>query len=349
MQPHPTTNADREINIVSASDDGYAMPLAVTIRSILDHLAADRRLNLFVLDGGLSDTTKQRLLKSWRDPRLKVDWIPADMSLVGDLFISYQVNVVTYLRILMARLLPAHVHRAIYIDADTLVRRDLGQLWDEEQGPHAVLAVQDIAAPFIDAEASLPRFEECRQHLCAFTPIMNYRDLGLSPNAPYFNGGLLVVNIDQWRRERYAEQMLDVLRTHRQHILWWDQYALNVVLSGRWRAVDPRWNQNAHIYAFPSWRNSPLDRETYFELRRAPWIVHFCSPSKPWQYFCPHPFTRAFYRCLAHTDWRTWQPERPNRFWHKWWNFHYRPIQKKWKTNVRIAKQYIRGQKRRAA
>jgi lipopolysaccharide biosynthesis glycosyltransferase len=349
MRSNSLIDATREITVVSATDDGYAMPLAVTIRSALNHLATDRRLRLYVLDGGLSTANKARLLKSWDDPRITVEWVAADMSLVGDLYISEQVNVVTYLRILMARLLPVEVTRAVYIDADMLVRRDLGQLWDEDQGSNAVLAVQDLAAPFIDASGSLPRFEECAKHLCAITPIVNFRDLGLSPDAGYFNGGLLVANIDQWRRERYAEQMLDILRTHRQHILWWDQYALNVVLSGRWRAVDPRWNQNAHIYAFPSWRNSPLDRETYFQLRRAPWIVHFCSPSKPWQYFCPHPFTRAFYRCLAQTDWHTWQPERPDRFWHKWWDFHYRPVQKKWKTNVRAAKQYIRGPKPRAA
>jgi lipopolysaccharide biosynthesis glycosyltransferase len=348
MPSNSTTVTNRDITVVSATDDTYAMPLAVTIRSALDHLAADRRLHLYVLDGGLSDTNKARLLRSWDDPRLTVTWLPADMSLVDDLFTSYQINVVTYLRLLMARLLPAHVERAIYIDADMLVRRDLGQLWDEPQGPHAVLAVQDIAAPYLDSAVALPQYETCRQYLCERSPIKNFRELGLPPEAPYFNGGLLVANIDQWRRENYAQQLLDVLRIHREHIIWWDQYALNIVLAGRWRAIDPRWNQNAHIYAFPGWRKSPLDRETFAGLRRAPWIVHFCSPSKPWQYFCPHPFTRAFYHCLDATHWRGWRPERPANFWHKWWDFHYRPIQKRWKTNVRAVKQYIRGQKRAA-
>jgi lipopolysaccharide biosynthesis glycosyltransferase len=348
MHLYSNTNTDREVTAVSATDDGYAMPLAVTIRSALDHLASDRRLRLYVLGGGLSDTNKSRLLKSWNDPRLTVEWIPADLNLVGDLFISYQVNVVTYLRLLMPRLLPKHVTRAIYIDADMLVRHDLGKLWDEEQGPHAVLAVQDVAAPYIDAAASLPHFEECSKYLCAFTPIMNYRQLGLDPAAPYFNGGLLVANIEQWRREKYAEQMLDCLRTHRDHILWWDQYALNIVLAGNWRAIDSRWNQNAHIYAFPNWRNSPLQRKEFKSLRRSPWIVHFCSPAKPWHYFCHHPFARDFFRCLDQTDWKGWRPERPDNFWHKWWDFHYRPVRNKWKTNVRSAKQFIRG-KRRAA
>src|SRR4029079_19594827 len=46
-----SNNSQREITRVSAFDDGYAMPLAVTIRSVLDHLAGDRCLRLYILDG----------------------------------------------------------------------------------------------------------------------------------------------------------------------------------------------------------------------------------------------------------------------------------------------------------
>ena len=43
-----------EIVLVTAADDGYAVPLAVTIRSALDRLALGRRMRLFILDGGLA-------------------------------------------------------------------------------------------------------------------------------------------------------------------------------------------------------------------------------------------------------------------------------------------------------
>jgi lipopolysaccharide biosynthesis glycosyltransferase len=339
----------RDIVAVSASDDAYAMPLAVTVRSALNHLGADRRMRLFILDGGLTDQSKARLLHSWVDPRLAVEWIRPNMDLVRDLYVSYQVTTVTYLRLLMAELLPESVTRAVYLDADMLIRRDLGHLWDEPQGEHAVLAVPDIAAPYIDAAATMPNFDECRQHLCAYTPIMNYRELGLQPDAQYFNGGLLVTDIAQWRRENFAKRMLDCLRDNREHILWWDQYALNVVLSGKWRALDSRWNQGTHAYAFPSWRNSPVDRETLAQLRKAPWIVHFCSPSKPWHYFCRHPFRREFFRCLEQTEWQGWRPERPEQLVSKWWDFHVRPRQDQWKSKIRALKQTIRGQRRKAA
>jgi lipopolysaccharide biosynthesis glycosyltransferase len=338
----------REIVVVSAADDGYAMPLAVTIRSALNYLAPDRRLRLYVLDGGLSDDSKARLLNSWNDSRLTVEWLRPDLELVRDLKISEHVNIVTYLRLLMPWVLPAEVGRAVYLDADMLVRRDLGELWDEPQGDHAVLAVQDVAAPWIDAAVSMPNLERCKSYLCAVTPVANYRELGIAAAAKYFNGGMLVVDLARWRRESYAQQMLDCLREHREHVLWWDQYALNAVLAGQWRALDLRWNQGAHIYAYPTWRQNPFDRDTFAQLRLAPWIVHFCSPSKPWHYFCRHPFTRDWRRTLRETDWRAWRPDKPQQFLAELWNYHYRPLRNEWKRHVRALKQSIRG-KRRAA
>jgi lipopolysaccharide biosynthesis glycosyltransferase len=143
--------------------------------------------------------------------------------------------------------------------------------------------------------------------------------------------------------------MLACLRDHRQHVLWWDQYALNVVLAGRWRELEPRWNQGAHLYEYPNWRESPLDREAYHCLKRDPWIVHFCSPSKPWHYFCRHPFASDFRRCLRQTAWRDWSPRRPDHFVQQWWQYHYQPLRRQWKTHVRAAKRAIGYKSRRAA
>src|ERR1700675_4907760 len=99
MQSQRLPVSARDVVVVSATENGYAMPLAVTIRSALDHLDPNRRLRLYVLDGGLSDESKIRLLKSWNDPRLTVQWVQPNMEQVRDLFVSDQVPVVTYLRL----------------------------------------------------------------------------------------------------------------------------------------------------------------------------------------------------------------------------------------------------------
>ena len=338
-----------DVVVVSASDNGYAMPLAVTIRSALANFSPDRRMQLFVLDGGIDEANKRRLLESWKDPRLTVQFVKPDMSLVQGLMVSEHVNVVTYLRLLMPHVLPAHVRRAIYLDADLTVLKDLGEMWDTDQGGSPCLATQDIAAPCINAAVSLFTFERCKNHLAAHTPIANYRELGIGEEGKYFNGGVLVVDLEMWRREKLAEKMLGVLRDHREHVLWWDQYALNVVLAGRWKEIDARWNQNAHIHVYPSWQQSPLSRENFVQLRDDPWIVHFCSPAKPWHYFCEHPSTRDFRKYLKQTAWRDWKPAVPEDYLRKWWKFHVTPIRRQLKSYEKQVREVFKPLRRRKA
>jgi lipopolysaccharide biosynthesis glycosyltransferase len=325
------------------------MPLGVTIRSAIERLDPCRRMNLFVLDGGLTEDSRARLSKACDDLRVSIEWLHPDVEAIRDLPVSDHISVAAYLRLLMPALLPQDVTRLIYLDADMLVRRDLAELWAESQGTHAVLAVQDMAAPYLDAATSLPGFGRCHRHLAAMTPIPNFRELGLPRDAEYFNSGLLVVDLAQWRRERYAEQVLDCLREHREHVLWWDQYALNVVLAGKWRALDRRWNQGANIYHYPNWQESPWDRQTFTELRESPWIVHFCSPSKPWHYFCRHPFAGEFRRCVSRTGWKDWRPERPDDFLRLWWRCHYGPLRRQLKLRRRAMMEGIGLHRRWAA
>jgi lipopolysaccharide biosynthesis glycosyltransferase len=341
--------SENEIVLATAADEAYAVPLSITIRSALDCLDPNRRIKLFVLDGGLSEKTKARLLWSWIDPRLSVEWIRPDIEQVRDLPVSDHISVVAYVRLLMPALLPSSVSRIIYLDSDMLIRRDLAELWDETPRTHPLFAVQEYAAPYFDSSAVLDRYELCQKHLAANHPIANFRELGLPGQGKYFNSGLLVINLAEWRRKRYAEEVLACLRKHRQHVLWWDQYALNVVFAGKWGELDRRWNQGAHLYVYPNWRESPFDQQTFDTLRADPWIVHFCSPSKPWHYFCHHPLASEWRRSLRQTDWRNWKPEKPEQYLTKLWGYYYQPLRSEWKRRVRGVKQTIRQKYRRAA
>lgn len=49
------------IVLVCAADNNYAMPLAVTVRSAVANLKSDRKLHLFVLDGGISEANKEKI------------------------------------------------------------------------------------------------------------------------------------------------------------------------------------------------------------------------------------------------------------------------------------------------
>jgi lipopolysaccharide biosynthesis glycosyltransferase len=294
--------------VVLAADENFAMPLSVTVRSALEHLSTDRILRVYLLDAGLSDATKQRLERSWLKGRYRVSWTRVDASALGVVPVSGHVNLVSYYRILMPRLLPAEVTRAIYLDSDLVVCADLGKLWDCELGENLCLAAQDCAAPYLDNSLALANFEHCQKHLGSARPIANYRTLGLDPMASYFNAGVLLVDVAAWRSNDLATKMIDCLAQHNQFVRWWDQYALNVVLAGRWGRLDGRWNQGANIYVYPSAEDSPFDSETFARLRDNPYIIHFTTRYKPWLMSCLHPRRKQFFNVLDRTDWAGWRP-----------------------------------------
>lgn len=331
-----------DIVLVSGADENYAMPLAVTIRSVMEHLPASEKVKLFILDGGISSATRERLRRSWDDPRIQLQWLAPDVSRIADLPVSDHISSTAYLRLMLPELLGPEIDRAIYLDADMLVRRDLRALWDEPLNDHLVLAVQDFAAPFIDASRSMSNFIEAKPYLSAVHPVANHAELGLDRDAMYFNSGLLVMNLKQWRSENITDKVLACLDENRPHVLWWDQYALNVVCAGRWRCLDRRWNQGAHIFEYRSWRESPFEKQLYDQLQSDPWIVHYCSPLKPWHYFSNHPFENDFWRVLSQTAWQGYRPDRPEEFLRRWWKHHYKPIRQRFKGTTRRFKDAFR-------
>jgi lipopolysaccharide biosynthesis glycosyltransferase len=168
--------------------------------------------------------------------------------------------------------------------------------------------VQDCAAPYLDASLGLSNFDKCGPHLGSPTPISNYRELGLDPMAAYFNSGVLVVDLEAWRNADLPRKMLNCLDRHRDHVRWWDQYALNVVLSGQWKPLDPRWNQGSHVYVFRNWTQSPYNRDTFLQVLDDPYIIHFTTRYKPWKVSCLHPLRHQFYRYVDRTEWAGWRP-----------------------------------------
>ncbi len=309
-QSNQTVKDARDPCVVLAADEGFAMPLAATVRSALDNLAPGRKLNLYVLDGGISDSTKRRLERSWPEHNRRLTWIDVDPAALAQAPTSGHVNLITYYRILMPRLLPKGLRRVIYLDADMIILSDLTRLWESKLDGQLCLAALDSSAPFIDAKQALADYDRRGRHLGSPQPIANFRQLGLDPMSPYLNAGVLLVDLEAWRRTNLSDQLLDCLAENKVHVQWWDQYALNVVLAGRWGRLDTRWNQGAGIYQYPTSSQSPFDPRTFEQLRNDPFIIHFTTSSKPWHASCLHPLRKQFFEYVDRTEWAGWRPVR---------------------------------------
>src|SRR5262249_35007370 len=123
------------VTLVCAADDRYAMPLAAALRSAQDALAAGRALRAWVLDGGLRERSRAPLRRSLDPGRVELRFVTPDARIFERARVMPgRITTATYFRLLVPLLLPVETRRAIYLDADLVVRADLGGLLEADLG-----------------------------------------------------------------------------------------------------------------------------------------------------------------------------------------------------------------------
>ncbi|WAL58246.1 glycosyltransferase family 8 protein [Thermocoleostomius sinensis] len=282
--------ASNVIYLACAADDFYAMPLGVTICSAVSNLSKHYRVVLYVLDGGIHRVNKLKLMESLDQARVEIHWLRPSSSQIEQIYYqsknSYPIS--AYLRLLLPEILPRQVEKVIYLDTDVIVKGDLKELWEIEVENYALLAVQD----------AVHRFLHQAQHL----KHLDLTAMGISAEHKYLNSGVLVINLQRWRTDRIANQVIDFL-AHHPELPYPDQDGINLILAGEWKELHPLWNQVHVLHLFSAWHESPYSQDWFDEAVKHPAIIHFTGRPKPWISNCTHPQKGAFLHYLSMTAW----------------------------------------------
>ncbi len=86
-------------------------------------------------------------------------------------------------------------------------------------------------------------------------------------NLPYFNAGLIVLDLDQWRLKKMEEKVLPLISDTSVIYRWWDQTILNYLLRAQVGIIPIHWNWQE--------RTIPLHEATSIK------VIHYKS-KKPW-------------------------------------------------------------------
>ena len=113
-----------------ASNESYFPGLYCAIASALGYLDPKREVDVKVLDGGLSWSSRDALfeLVERMSTHTRLDFVTVDPSSFGKATLGPGQSHMAYCRILLPHLLD--VPRLIYLDCDVFVFRDLSQLYD---------------------------------------------------------------------------------------------------------------------------------------------------------------------------------------------------------------------------
>jgi glycosyltransferase involved in cell wall biosynthesis len=123
---------------------------------------------------------------------------------------------------------------------------------------------------------------------------------------PYFNAGVLVLNLERWRAENISQKVFRYLREYRKYLNFEDQEGLNAVLAGDWGMLDPKWNVQSSILSYARWAASTFKEEIRAvrnDLLHNPHIYHFTGPNKPWHLNYEHPAKVKWRYYLEKTGW----------------------------------------------
>jgi len=194
------------INIVFAADDNYAQHLGVAIFSAIENYHDDRPLFFHILDNGIGSENKKRLKAMERQKGARLIFYDIPGSLLADCPEVNHLTKTSYARLLISELLPSDISKVIYLDADIVVLGNIAELYNQDLESYTLGAAADVMAREI---------------------LRIYFYPGLSR---YFNAGVLLINLDSWRRLGVKQKSLEFIRHHFNDIIRADQDILN--LSG---------------------------------------------------------------------------------------------------------------------
>ncbi len=256
------------IHLLSTINSAYVVPFQVMAHSL--HRCRQRTLPVtwHICELGLTAEARVAIQRRLEGLDLKVSWHAFDAGRLVGLPVWGRAVAAMYERIFVPDTLPESVTRLLYLDGDLLFLDAVETLWDSEIHGSIVGAVQDAVIQSVSSPMGL------RQ----------YRALGLPPTAPYFNAGVLLIDLDAWRAGRVAESAVAYLDRYRRSINLADQDALNAVLNARWTRLDDRWNIIGGVAGRAGFGADGADASRMRAAVRNPAIIHFAGHLKPWRY-----------------------------------------------------------------
>ena len=277
------------MNILYASNDGFARHLGTSMYSLFDKNRGAETITVYVLSLGLSEENigklqeivdtfgRELVILELGNIRkrfdFEVDTGGYDISIMGRLF--------------MGEMLPEEVDRVLYLDCDTVIVRSLEKMWKTNLGEAILGAVPE---PTI------------------YEAVKDSIGLGMEDN--YYNSGVLLVDLKRWREEQVQEKLMQFLKEKGGALFASDQDLLNGALKGRIHTLMPVCNffPNYRYFSYktlvehaPSYKT--VSKEAFQKAKKHPMIIHYMGDERPWIRGNRNHYRLAYEKYLAKTPW----------------------------------------------
>lgn len=253
----PLDRLTKVVPVFITINNDYAPYAAAAIHSLMQHSNKKRYYRVIILHDGLNFANRLRF-RSLVTDNCAIQFKKITHSLYLKAVIKYVSSkkgtadffskAVYFYRFFIPLLFPRY-EKAVYIDSDTILRGDIGELFDMEMGENVVMAMIDPKVTVI------PEFRD-------------YVDRAVGvPHEEYVNDGVMLMDLRKMRKMKYLSMMVAMIQKYDADLVAPDQDYLNVILKGKIGHFGSEWNA-----------------EPTAEFAKETKLVHFNLFNKPWHY-----------------------------------------------------------------
>ena len=169
--------------------------------------------------------------------------------------LEIQFSIETYYRILAQFLLPETLDRVLWLDADIIILRDIGEFYHQSFD-----GMKYVVCPDKNEDSWELRIQKER--------------LGIPDTHIYFNAGVMLMDLELLRQETKREMIMQKCLELKDKLLYLDQDILNTLYSGQVKYAE----QKIYNYQLSDIRKLPKEDADQVS------ILHYTGHKKPWDY-----------------------------------------------------------------
>lgn len=289
------------MDIVVASDEGYVVHMLTLICSICEN-NKDEEINIHIFDGGI----KKESYSYVDNLKKKYNNLNTYSYRITDEIIEKKIgcrlsndrSLTTYARIFIPELLHLNINKALYLDVDAIVLRELRTLFNRNTNNKPLAGVLDV------------------------NPYKRREAVGLNKDDAYINAGMILWNLDKCREIDLVNQFRKFLIDRNGNIDAMDQGTINGTLKGsidvlppKYNAMTPFFQKNADVLKQMGGWNKYYNQSEIDDALKNPVFVHFTPnmTTRPWVENCKHPLKDEYWKYRKLTGYPTNEIEKDNR------------------------------------
>ncbi|MCX4377076.1 MAG: glycosyltransferase family 8 protein [Lachnospiraceae bacterium] len=249
-----------EINVVLATDIGYARQTCVTIASVIAHAQKQTNYHFWIMTDDICGV--DRYVKCIPAANIHhIDYIEMREYFSHTNISLPHLTKATYYRLMLPELL--YADKCIYLDSDIIVCDDLAEICYQDLDGYDFAGVKGVGIVIGESGSDYAK------------------KIGIPSMDNYINAGVLIMNLALLRKKHYSEKAF-TLSANRYPAN--DQDIINILSYGNIKQLPLKYNfQAGYLDVVGNKLDTVFSEDEIKEAKRHPVMIHYLTPWKPWE------------------------------------------------------------------